>query len=166
VANRRTGTGHVPTKGSPRKDKTVVMSLVSRETGEVRSQVISNVKASTLRSVLFEHTDRDATHLQTDQLWGYRPVGRAFAQHSVVNHEAKEYVRDDVTTNQAEKYFSQLKRSLDGTHHHVSVEHLDRYLAHFDFLYSTCKESDSERMEQIIARTGGRRLMYSEPARA
>jgi hypothetical protein len=29
--------------------------------------------------------------------------------------------------------FSQLKRSIDGTHHHISKEHLPRYLAHFDF---------------------------------
>ena len=41
--------------------------------------------------------------------------------------------RGDVTTNHAEGYFSQLKRSIDGTHHHVSQEHLGRYLAEFDF---------------------------------
>jgi hypothetical protein len=33
-----------------------------------------------------------------------------------------------------------LKRSIDGTHHHVSREHLNRYLAEFDFRYSTRKE--------------------------
>jgi transposase-like protein len=81
--------GHTPTKGSPRRDKTVVMSLVSRETGEVRSQVVPNVTAGTLRSVLFSNTDRDATHLHTDQLWGYRPVGKAFAEHSVVDHSPR-----------------------------------------------------------------------------
>ena len=32
------------------------------------------------------------------------------------------------TTNRAEGFFSQLKRSLDGTHHHVSHEHLHRYV--------------------------------------
>ncbi|MGI8806523.1 MAG: transposase [Acidimicrobiales bacterium] len=39
----------------------------------------------------------------------------------------------------AEGLFSQLKRSLDGTHHHVSVQHLPRYLAEFDFRYTTRK---------------------------
>jgi hypothetical protein len=68
-----------------------------------------------------------------------------------------------VTTNAAETYFSQLKRSLDGTHHSVSVEHLDRYLAEFDFRHSTCKDSDTERMSMLVGRVGGRRLMYSEP---
>ena len=34
-----------------------------------------------------------------------------------------------VSTNMAEGYFSQLKRSIDGTHHHASDAHLPRYLA-------------------------------------
>jgi hypothetical protein len=65
-----------------------------------------------------------------------------------------------VSTNQVENYFSQLKRSIDGTHHHVSREHLHRYLAEFDFRYSTCKLSDSARMQEMIAQAGGRRLSY------
>lgn len=59
-----------------------------------------------------------------------------------------------------EGYFSQLKRSLDGTHHHVSFEHLDRYLAEFDFRYSTRKISDAERVRELAGRMGGRRLSY------
>ncbi len=60
-----------------------------------------------------------------------------FAGHEYVDHSSHEYVRGDVTTNHAEGYFSQMKRSIDGTHHHVSREHLDRYLAEFDFRYNT-----------------------------
>ena len=62
------------------------------------------------------------------------------ASHLTTDHKADEYVRvvDGVTTttNHAESYFSQLKRSLDGTHHHVSPEHMHRYLAEFDFRHS------------------------------
>jgi transposase-like protein len=147
-------------------DRTPIMALVSRETGEVRSQVIPDVKGSTLRAVLRKHTDPASTHLHTDQLPSYRALGREFASHSTVDHEGHEYVRDGATTNHAEGYFAQLKRSLDGTHHHVSREHLDRYLAEFDFRYTTCKQTDTERMNRIISRTTGRRLMYSEPAGA
>ena len=147
-------------------DRTPIMSLVSRETGEVRSQVIPDVRGETLRAVLHTHTDPSKTHLQTDLLPSYRAPGREFASHSTVDHEAHEYVRDGATTNHAEGYFAQLKRSLDGTHHHVSREHLDRYLAEFDFRYTTCKQTDGERMNRIISRTGGRRLMYREPTGA
>ena len=50
--------------------------------------------------------------------------------------------------------------SLTGTHHHVSVEHLHRYLAEHDFRYSTCKMSDSARMARIMDQAEGRRLTY------
>ena len=117
-----------------------------------------------LRGVLRTHTDPAATHLQTDRGVQYRQLGQEFASHGTVDHSAREYVRGDVTTNHAETYFSQLKRSLDGTHHSVSREHLDRYLAEFDFRYSTCKDSDAERMAQIVEQTGGRRLTYQQAA--
>jgi transposase-like protein len=157
--------GWDPKRNPSRKSsKTKVLSLVSRETGEVRSQVIPNVKSYTLRSVLFAQTDRTVTHLHTDSGFGYGPLGPAFASHSTVDHRDKEYVRGDVTTNHAENYFSQLKRSLDGTYHHVSVEHLDRYLAEFDFRHSTCKTTDTERVSLLVGQVGGRRLMYREPA--
>ena len=75
-------------------------------------------------------------------------------------------MRGDVSTNQAETYFSQLKRSIDGTHHHVSIEHLPRYLAEFDFRYSTCKSTDTERMGKLIGQVHGRRLTYRQPGKA
>lgn len=69
-------------------------------------------------------------------------------------------MRGDVTTNHAEGYFSQLKRSIDGTHHAVSTTHLPRYLAEFDFRYSTRKLSDTARMQEIVERVARRRLSY------
>lgn len=75
--------------------------------------------------------------LHTAGLQAYRQLGRQFRKHEYVDHSSGEYVRGTVTTNHAEGFFSQLKRSVDGTHYHVSVEHLPRYLAEFDFRYST-----------------------------
>lgn len=86
--------------------------------------------------------------------------------HSTVDHHDGEYVRDGVSTNKAENYLSQLKRSINGPFHHVSVEHLDRYLAEFDFRATTCKLTDAERMALVLGRVAGRRLTYREPAGA
>ena len=44
-----------------------------------------------------------------------------------MNYAVGEYVRNDVSTNILESHFSQFKRSLDGSFHHVSAEHLNRY---------------------------------------
>ena len=88
-------------------------------------------------------------------------MARHVADHSYVDHAAGVYVGPGgVGTNLVEGYFSQLKRSIDGTHHHISREHLDRYLAQFDWLYTHCKASDSVRMRTLIDGTAGRRLTY------
>jgi transposase-like protein len=122
--------GHDPKKHvQGHHDKVPILSLVSRETGEVRSRVMPNVKPENLRQALAEHVDPATTHLHTDGAHNYRLIAGEFASHQAVNHDAREYVRGDVSTNQAESFFSQFKRSLDGTHHHVSREHLDRYLS-------------------------------------
>lgn len=77
-----------------------------------------------------------------------------------VNHSTGEYVRGDASTNAAEGFFAQLKRSIDGTHHHVSKVHLPGYLTEFDFRYSTRKMSDTHRMHFLMGHVGGRRLTY------
>jgi hypothetical protein len=95
------------------------------------------------------------SHLETDSLKSYKGLGRRFLSHQTVDHTCGEYVRGTVSTNMAERYFSQLKRSLDGTHHHVSREHLDRYLAEFDYRYITRKISDTQRMHRLMGKVGG-----------
>lgn len=104
------------------------------------------------------------THLETDGSFRYPRIADRFASHTAVDHLAGEYVVGNATTNQLENFFSQLKRSIDGTHHHVSVEHLPRYLSEFAFRYNTCKISDEARMEMLVGRVGGRRLTYRKPA--
>ena len=145
-----------------RTDKTPVVSLVSVETGEVRSRVVADVTGRTLRKVIEQQVDIANSHLQTDAASAYLPVGREFLSHQSVAHERGEYVRDGVTTNRLEGYFAQMKRSIDGTHHHVSKVHLHRYVSEFDFRYSTCKDTDAVRMARLMGQTGGRRLRYRD----
>jgi len=54
-----------------------------------------------------------------------------------------------------------LKRSIDGTCHHVSERHVPRYLAEFDYRHNSRKMKDVERMKQAIRRTTGKRLRYA-----
>jgi transposase-like protein len=141
-------------------DKTPVLSLINATTGEVRSRVMPNVTAANLRKFISEHVDMAGSTLYTDEARYYDQIGAEFVSHEAVNHSIGEYVRGNVTTNRAEGYFGQLKRSLDGTHHHVSREHLHRYLAEFDYRYSTCRVSDAARMAAVVRRAEGRRLTY------
>jgi hypothetical protein len=42
----------------------------------------------------------------------------------------------DIHTNNVEGFWSQLKRSINGTYHHVSAEHLQEYVNEYAFRYS------------------------------
>ena len=143
-------------RGSGHTDKQAVLSLVHYETREVRSKVIPDVTGATLMPAITEAADLKNTWLQTDEGAGYRALGKQAADHATVNHNDGVYVGPGgVGTNLAEGYFSQLKRSLDGTHHHVSRTHLHRYLDNFDFMYTYCKESDTNRMCRLIEQSPG-----------
>ena len=98
----------------------------------------------------------------TDELRGYKGVGKQFESHEVVNHSKYEYVRGNVTTNTVEGFFSILKRGINGIYHHVSQEHLHRYLAEFDFRYNHRKIEDEERTIKAIAGFEGKRLTYRD----
>jgi transposase-like protein len=146
--------------GQGQTDKTPVMALVCHETGEVHAESIPNVTGATLERVLRERVDPAKTHLETDASSSYATFGGDFASHQTVDHKAGEYVRGIVSTNSAENFFSQFKRSIDGTHHHVSRAHLDRYLIEFTFRHSTRKINDTERMAMLARQVHGRRLTY------
>jgi transposase-like protein len=137
--------------------KTPVVSLIDAERGIARSKVVPWIDSKSLRDVISANVDMATAVLHTDSHNGYVPVGRVMAGHHVVNHKTGQYVTEKSKgTNQVENFFSQLKRSIDGTHHHVSVEHLHRYLGEFDFRYSTCKAQDSVRMEILCDNLEGR----------
>ena len=70
----------------------------------------------------------------------------------------------DNHTNTVESYFSLLKRGIIGAFHHVSRQHLHRYLAEFDFRFSLRKMSDWERVLVALLGTEGKRLMYRDSA--
>jgi transposase-like protein len=155
--------------------KEAVFSLVERG-GKVRSRHVNDISAKNLRPILEEQlADASQTKLMTDGEGQYRLLADMFASHGVVNHSIGEYVRGDVHTNTIEGYFSILKRGIIGTYHHVSGQHLKRYLAEFDFRYNSRTAlgvSDNERFEMSIPGIVGKRLTYrrtgrqGEPVRA
>lgn len=143
--------------------KQIVHTLVERG-GSARSHHIPNVTTKTLKSVLFKNVSRKST-LATDTASGYRFVGRQFAKHEQVDHTAGEYVRGDAYSNTVEGYFAILKRGIFGVFHSVSEQHLQRYLAEFDFRYSNRSGlgvEDTERAALALKGAEGKRLMYSQ----
>jgi transposase-like protein len=143
--------------------KEAVVSLIERD-GRVRSMHLPEVNAKTLRPILKAQIDK-RTYLMTDDASVYRRIGEDFAGHGTVRHSIDEYVRlgGFQHTNTIENFFSILKRGITGTFHHVSQQHLHRYLAEFDFRYNERAKlgvNDSERAAKALAGIAGKRLTY------
>jgi transposase-like protein len=142
--------------------KEVAVALLERD-GAVRSVHVPAVDARTLRPVLRAHIDKQS-YLMTDVSPTYVPIGRDFAGHGAVNHSIEEYVRGNFWhTNTVENYFSILKRGITGVYHHVSQQHLKRYLGEFDFRYNermALGVHDDERMAKAAKGIQGKRLTY------
>lgn len=149
--------------------KQIVHTLVERG-GGARSHHIANIDGKTLAPILLRQVNRKS-ELMTDTAGGYYRIGKAFANHEMVDHGANEYVRGNAHSNTVEGYFSLLKRGITGVYHHVSEAHLHRYLAEFDFRYSNRKSlgiEDEKRSGKALAGITGKRLTYrrshQEPA--
>jgi transposase-like protein len=141
-----------------------VMSLVERG-GKVRSRHVADVTAKTLKPIIIDAIAK-GTNLRTDQSPVYTEIGTTFASHATVNHSIKEYVRGDAHTNTVEGYFSIFKRGIYGVYHHISEQHLKRYLCEFDFRYNertALGVTDTERTEKAIRGAVGKRLTYRQP---
>lgn len=147
-------------------NKAAVVSLIQRG-GNVRSTVVNKVTGRVLGRLLRQHV-AESSHLNTDEAPAYTKPGKQFASHETVNHGSEEYVRYDlktrrtVTTNTAEGFFGNTKRSLDGTHHHVTKKYLPLYLAEIDHKYNTRKATDGERTISAILKVEGKRLKYQD----
>lgn len=140
--------------------KTAVFALVQRN-GDLRAGTMSPVTSANIREVMREHVTPNS-HIMTDQADKYVHLDEDFLHHELVNHSKKEYVRGDVHVNTLEGWFSLLKRGINGTFHHVSPQHLDRYVGEFEYRYNNRKLSDGERAKKAIKQVAGKRLVYKD----
>jgi transposase-like protein len=143
--------------------KEAVVSLVERG-GAVHSHHVPQVTARNVGTILEAQLHDDAI-LYTDDDRTFRTVKPRHRPHGVIRHSTGEYVRGDVHTNTIEGYFSILKRGITGTYHHVSQQHLRRYLAEFDFRYNTRAKlgiEDAARADRLIGGIVGKRLTYRD----
>jgi transposase-like protein len=142
--------------------KLKVVTLVERD-GSARSFHVANVTAKTIRKVIVANVSRKST-LMTDGANVYHRVGGEFAAHRWTDHVSGEYVRPGaVHSNSAESYFAILKRGVMGTYHSISEAHMHRYLAEFDFRYSTRSAvgvDDTARTNEALKGSTGKRLTY------
>lgn len=121
-------------RGRGAAGKTPVIGIVERN-GKVIAKVVNSVTTANVFTNISRNVDRAAV-LYSDELAVYRYAPKFGYKHRKVNHGRKEYVRGDIHTNTIEGFWSQLKRSINGTHHSVSPQHLQKYVDEFAFRYN------------------------------
>lgn len=122
-------------RGRGSENKTVVMGIVERK-GRVRARVVPNVKARTLLPIIQSYVPTGST-IYTDDLLSYGRLGQLGYSRKTVAHSQGQYVTGgDIHTNTIEGFWSQLKRSIDGTYHHVTPKYLSLYVDEYSFRYS------------------------------
>jgi transposase-like protein len=154
---------HRPLKGKGgHAHKLAVLSLVDRNTGELRSFTFENFRADEIHPIVRENIAREA-RLMTDEARMYSKIGKEFAEHGTTLHGARQYVVGDIHSNTVEGAFSIFKRGMRGIYQFCSEKHLHRYLAEFDFRYTNraaCGFNDKDRADAMLKGIVGKRLTY------
>lgn len=114
--------------------KTPVLGAVERG-GELRSVVVDRATTSRTKEFLTTAVSMD-TIMHTDESNVYNWMKKDGIVRKSVNHSIHEYARGKVTTNTIEGFWSQMKRSIDGTYHCVSPKYLQLYVNEFVFRYN------------------------------
>lgn len=111
-------------RGRGAEGKAIVFGMVNRGSN-VKAVTVSNVKRNTIIPIL-ERSVEKGSAIHSDEFLSYRLLPKSGFNHSFVKHSSKEYVRGICHTQSIEGFWSQLKRSISGTHVWVSKKHLQK----------------------------------------
>jgi len=121
-------------RGRGAANKTVVLGIVERKS-KAKGIIVSDVKAKTLIPIVKDSVDKGSV-VYTDDLPSYNSLDEVGYEHKTIAHSQKVYVAGDIHTNNVEGFWSQLKRSINGTYHHVSAKHMQGYIDEYSFRYN------------------------------
>lgn len=123
----------------------VVVVMRSRE-GQTNS-IVAESEAATVREIA-KHVDADST-LYADEASHWDALHARFPTKRINHSEA--YADGDACTNQAESYFSRLRRAEIGTHHHIAGPYLEAYSDEMAWREDNRRISNGELYEIVVA---------------
>jgi transposase len=129
---------YAPSRKHPRRlgrsQKQVIFGAVERN-GRVNAVHVRSAGVRVLMPIIEDKVESEA-NIYSDEAGVYRSLKKRGYSHTTVNHSKLEYVRGTAHTNTIEGFWSQLKRSIDGTYHAVSPKYLQSYINQFVFQYN------------------------------
>jgi transposase-like protein len=114
--------------------KTAVIGAVERK-GNIRARVVDDTTRNEVTPFVRGKISINS-EVFTDEYNVYDNLHQLGYNHKQINHSAKEYVNGNVHTNTIEGFWSQLKRSIEGTYHMVSPKYLQSYVNEFAWRYN------------------------------
>jgi transposase-like protein len=140
-------------------NKQVVMGMVQRG-GKAK---IKHIKSAGARALLPEIQQNVAlnTQIYSDEYGAYKTLPRLGYPHGTVRHRSMQFRNGDIHTQTIEGIWSHFKRGINGTYHHVSPKHLQKYCSEYEYRYNTRNISDIERFSEWFA-SSLCRLTYKE----
>ena len=148
--------GHVrpENKKADRKDRRLsanqngkrrVVLAIRERNGRTVTQVFESEAAAA--GFIKARVDR-GTILHADESSAWNPLHATFETKRINHQEA--YSLDDACTNQAESFFSRLRRAEIGHHHHISGAYLARYAREAAFKEDYRRESNGEQFRRVV----------------
>lgn len=131
IGGRNTNHGHE----SVMDNKSVVFGMLQRD-GDIIAGVVPDRRKETLIGPIIRNIEA-GTKISTDDHRSYMNLRTIGYRHGIVNHSQDEWVNGEFHTNSIEGHWSQLKRSIKGTHVHVSAKHLWKYICEFSYRRNT-----------------------------
>jgi transposase-like protein len=121
--------------------KTVVFGMLERD-GEIFTKVVPDASRKSLIPEITRQIPK-GTRISSDEWTPYRVLTALGYEHTTVDHGCKQWADGDTHVNTLEAFWSMLKRSIRGTHIHVSRQHLPKYLGEFEFRYNRRKRPET-----------------------
>jgi transposase len=131
------GRGKHNKRGRGAENKTPVLGMAERQ-GSIRAKVTLNTKRETVMPLIKKHV-KIGSAIMSDEYLPYQTLSIEGFNHRAINHGQKQYVNGITHTNTIEGFWSQLKRSINGTYHMVSPKYLQEYVNEFAYRYNQRK---------------------------
>ena len=144
---------HADKKGT--KTKTAVVGMKDRTTNKITAKPVPETTKARLEDFIDKNASKSAKKY-TDENRAYSGL----TNHESCNHSTGQYVRGMAHTNGMESFWSMMKRGYDGVFHHMSEDHLHRYVNEFAGRHNIRDHDTIDMMGLMASNMAGSRLTY------
>jgi transposase-like protein len=128
------GGKHSGKRGRGSENKTAVMGLAQRK-GYLKAKVVKNTNSHTVKLIIRDNVKLESD-IVTDEYRSYHIVKKMGFNHQTISHVKEQWANGTIHVNTIEGFWSQLKRSINGTYHCVSPKYLQAYVDEFVYRYN------------------------------